>query len=180
MQFRISSKEESQHRHFFYKSAAFRSRLEAATHFSRRWRVGIAIGLLLTSIILVLNLALLAWAVTGSHPHDQYAIYTVLDRACDNTDTYLRWSRLGINCLSTLLLVESYYAIQVLFSPTRKEIDAAHAQGIWVDVGVISWRNLRYISRWRTSLVAVFLVSSAIVHYQCVRPVLCNRFRTDS
>ncbi|KAI4929197.1 hypothetical protein J4E86_011725 [Alternaria arbusti] len=57
-----------------------------------------------------------------------------------------------INALSTMLLAGSNYTMQVLSSPTRQDVDAAHARGQWLDIGVLSPRNLRLIPRKRAAL----------------------------
>lgn len=57
------------------------------------------------------------------------------------------WLHLVINALSTLLLSATNYAMQCLSSPTRKEVDKPHRHYIWLDIGVLSVRSLRRISR---------------------------------
>ena len=58
------------------------------------------------------------------------------------------WLHLAINVLSTILLSASNYCIQCLSSPTRQEVNKAHANAEWLDIGVPSIRDLRYIG-WR-------------------------------
>jgi hypothetical protein len=48
-----------------------------------------------------------------------------------------------INFLGTLILGAINYAMQCLFALTRAEVNAAHAKGKWLDIGVLSARNLR-------------------------------------
>jgi hypothetical protein len=69
-----------------------------------------------------------------------------------------------INILSTILLSASNYTMQVLSSPTRKEIDLAHAKGYWVEIGVVSMRNLRVMSRKRRLLWWMLGISSVPLH----------------
>lgn len=47
-----------------------------------------------------------------------------------------------ITVLGTLQLGASNYSMQCLSSPTRQEIDKAHSQGIWLDIGVPSLREM--------------------------------------
>ncbi|KAK5124153.1 hypothetical protein LTR85_001856 [Meristemomyces frigidus] len=51
--------------------------------------------------------------------------------------------------------------MQCLCSPTRQEIDKAHARGDWMDVGVASVRNIFKIS-WRRSLLWWLLALSSV------------------
>lgn len=54
--------------------------------------------------------------------------------------------------------------MQCLSSPTRSEIDKAHGQGIWLDIGVPSIRNLRRLSTTRIVLWWLLAISSIPLH----------------
>ena len=54
--------------------------------------------------------------------------------------------------------------MQCLSSPTRSEIDKAHGQGVWLDIGVPSVRNLRRLSTTRIVLWWLLAVSSVPLH----------------
>ena len=71
---------------------------------------------------------------------------------------------LVINILSTLLLGASNHAAQLLCAPTRGDIDSQHARGYWLDIGVSSVRNLRYLPRWRTVIWMTLLFSTVPLH----------------
>ncbi|KAI1332548.1 hypothetical protein F5Y16DRAFT_119065 [Xylariaceae sp. FL0255] len=68
-----------------------------------------------------------------------------------------------INVAAVVLLAGANYAFQVLTSPTRPEVSAAHDQTRWLDIGVASLRNLRHISGFRAVLGAVALLSAVTV-----------------
>lgn len=74
------------------------------------------------------------------------------------------WLHLLINILSTLMLMASNYCMQLQLAPTRQSVDKAHTNGTWLHIGVGSWRNFRYISRWRQISVTVLLISSVPIH----------------
>lgn len=68
--------------------------------------------------------------------------------------------------------------MQCLSSPTRNEIDNAHAQGVWLDVGVPSLRNLRRLSTTRVVLWYLLAISSIPLHLlynSAVFSSLCTR-----
>jgi hypothetical protein len=69
-----------------------------------------------------------------------------------------------INILSTVLLSGSNYCMQCLSAPTRKEIDEAHAKGVWLDVGIPSVRNLDMIKTQRFVLWLLLGFSSLPLH----------------
>lgn len=70
-----------------------------------------------------------------------------------------------INVLGTLLLGASNLTLQLLVAPTRKEVDEAHANGTWLDIGVPSFRNLWGISRLRVTLWCLLAVTSIPIHF---------------
>ncbi|ORX97055.1 hypothetical protein BCR34DRAFT_497227, partial [Clohesyomyces aquaticus] len=71
---------------------------------------------------------------------------------------------LFINAGSTILLSASNYTMQVLCSPSREDIDIAHTKGSWLDVGLLSLRNLRSIPRRRAVMWFILAVSSIPLH----------------
>ena len=91
-------------------------------------------------------------------------IGTILDGSCEKTKNLSLWLHLAINALSTILLGASNYCMQCLSSPTRQEVDKAHSQGIWLDIGVPGIRNLRRISRRRLVLWMLLTLSSIPLH----------------
>ena len=65
---------------------------------------------------------------------------------CDQAGNISSCLHLLINVLSTLLLSASNYTMQCLHSPTRAEVDRAHAAKNWVEIGIPSWRNRKFVS----------------------------------
>ncbi|KAK5625205.1 hypothetical protein RRF57_000921 [Xylaria bambusicola] len=49
-------------------------------------------------------------------------------------------------------------------SPTRADIDKTHKINRWLDIGVPSLRNLRYIDRWRVVSCVILALSSLPIH----------------
>lgn len=54
--------------------------------------------------------------------------------------------------------------MQILNAPTRAEIDAAHAKGKWLEIGVSSARNALRVSKFKTCCWLGLLVSSIPIH----------------
>lgn len=75
----------------------------------------------------------------------------VQDGDCSTTKRLDIWLHLLINLFSTVLLGSSNYGIQCLSAPTRSDINKAHRQHKWMDIGVPSLRNLKHIS-WPRAL----------------------------
>ena len=125
-------------------------------HFGVLWCAGVA------ALVLIINLILTIWAVAKSGVQD--GLGTLQDGSCKRTASLTFWIHLAINVLSTLLLGASNYSMQCLSSPIRSEVDKAHSQGIWLDIGVPSVRNLRRLSTQRIVLWWLLAISSIPLH----------------
>ncbi|KAL8901925.1 MAG: hypothetical protein Q9207_004966 [Kuettlingeria erythrocarpa] len=130
--------------------------------FPRGWHFG-TIGCAVTaSLVFLINLIVTIWA--AAHYGIDNGIGTIQDGSCQTTKTLSLWSHLAINVLGTALLSASSYCMQCLSAPTRPEIDRAHKQHVWVNIGVQSVRNLLHISRTRALLWLVLALSSIPLH----------------
>ena len=130
-----------------------------STHFLRTWQSSIYFWACVTGLVLLVNLTLTIWA-SASFPSDDGNL-TLLDGSCSTVSNWDTWLHLATNFFSIILLSGSSYTMQCLGSPTRGELDTAHAKGSWLDVGIPSVRNLIKINRKR-AVVWMFLASSSV------------------
>ena len=140
------------------------------------YHFGILSCAVVAALVLIVNLCFTIWAVSSFQT--QRGLGTLYDGSCKRTRTLAFWIHLAINVFSTLLLGASNYSMQCLSSPTRGEIDKAHAQGIWLDIGVPSVRNLRRLSPIRVALWWLLAISSIPLHLlynSAVFSSLCTR-----
>lgn len=93
---------------------------------------------------------------------------SIYEGECAWTKRVNTGAHICINILSTLLLGASNVCMQLLAAPTRDEVDAAHQQKIWLDIGIPSWRNLRNIKRSRTWVWGLLGLSSIPLHFMRV------------
>jgi hypothetical protein len=130
------------------------------------WRKTILAGAVLTFITLIANFAVLVWAsIRKQGGNDNGAGAVTLDTGtCKEMGNLFTWWHLGVNVLSTLLLSAGTACMQCLSAPTRQEINEAHSQGSWLDIGIPSMRNLRWISGRRQMLWVLLAVSSLPLH----------------
>ena len=77
---------------------------------------------------------------------------TIQEGSCPESERLGLQLHLLINALSAGLLAASNYCMQCVSTPTRENINKAHAQHRWLDIDVSSIRNLRNISGFRLSL----------------------------
>ena len=126
------------------------------------YHFGILSCAVVAALVLIINLSFTIWAVSSFRT--QNGLGTLYDGSCKRTRTLAFWIHLAINVFSTLLLGASNYSMQCLSSPTRGEVDKAHGQGIWLDIGVPSIRNLRRLSPIRVALWWLLAISSIPLH----------------
>jgi hypothetical protein len=119
------------------------------------------------TIVLVLNASLLVYALHKHHVPSRIGDLIGPDSGatCDDLRQYNRWLHFAINLLSTILLGSSSYCAQLLAAPTRKDVDKAHQNKTWFDIGVQSIRNLRKIDKKRRILWFCLMISSGMLHF---------------
>jgi hypothetical protein len=120
------------------------------------WRMGVALNLLLATLISVVAIVSFTLAMSrrsGGH-WDETMIYT---GACSTAD-HISWGiHAVVGVFTVVLLAGANYAFQVLSSPTRSDVDVAHSNRKWVRVGILSVRNLFQVEK-RRGLAAPGLV----------------------
>jgi hypothetical protein len=127
------------------------------------WKFGVRAGLILTLAILFLNVGITV-GISTSQGIDSDGKAVLVNDDCSTVEKYNIAYHLVINVLSTLLLGASNYTMQCLCAPTRPEVDKAHAKGIWLDIGVPSLKNLKFINRQRLALWICLTASSWPLH----------------
>lgn len=130
------------------------------------WRTTVATGAIITSVALVVNVAILIWASKQKPPdgHVGAGVVTLYSGSCTGMSKIFTWSHLALNVVSTLLLSAGAACMQCLSAPTRQEVDRAHSHSTWLDVGIPSVRNLKWIARQRMVLWALLGLSSVPLH----------------
>ncbi|KAI3322018.1 hypothetical protein HD806DRAFT_134601 [Xylariaceae sp. AK1471] len=116
----------------------------------------------LISTIFATNLFILVYA--SSRYASKNGVGLLYAGDCDIVKTANRWLHLLINILSTGMLSASNFCIQLQVSPTRADVDKVHKLNRWLDIGAPSFRNLRYIGRWRLVSCIVLAFSSLPIH----------------
>jgi hypothetical protein len=128
------------------------------------WRRSALLFAFTSMLAFVANLSFSIWAVT--RPNIVDGVGTVTERNCTDIRRLNTGLHVLINALSTVLLSGSNYCMQCLSSPTRAQIDGAHRNRFFMDVGVSSIRNLFSFEASGRRLLLWFLlaVSSLPLH----------------
>jgi hypothetical protein len=126
------------------------------------WRFGVMCAAITCVLVFCINVSFAIYGVSKAGAHG--GIGTMFAGSCDTIKDLSLWLHLAINVLSTLLLGGSNYTMQCLISPTRQEIDRAHSEKKWLDIGVPSIRNLKHIATTRMLLWVGLSFSSIPLH----------------
>ncbi|KAE9967745.1 hypothetical protein EG327_011328 [Venturia inaequalis] len=118
--------------------------------------------LVLSSAVLLANIAWVAYFAKTSNI--QNGIGTIYTGTRSQVKSFNLWIHLLINVLSTILLGASNFCMQLLVAPNREEIDKAHRQTKWLDIGTQSMRNLMNVSNHRKILWFCLAISSGGLH----------------
>ena len=127
-----------------------------------RWRIGVLSRYYTSTIVLLCNITIIIIGSTRDYDKDGVA-----DLIKGDEPSVSQWNtvlHVIINALSTVLLSSSNYTVQVLSSPTRG-ILIKPIRGIrWLDIGILSLRNMRALPRKRTWLCLLLSLSSIPLH----------------
>lgn len=122
------------------------------------WRFGTLHFGVWAAIVFFINLIVTIWGSTARHSG------VLLEGDCDRVELLNTGLHVLINVLSTILLSGSNYCMQCLSAPTRNEVDKAHQQGNWLDIGIPSIRNVRHLGRKRIILWVLLALTSLPLH----------------
>ena len=98
---------------------------------------------------------------------------------CSDIKSWDLWLHLGMNVLSTILLVASNYTTQCLSVPVCEEIDKGHRERITFEIGIPSLKSLRGISR-RKLILWGFLAVTSIAFHLVYNSVIFSTLSTHS
>jgi hypothetical protein len=100
----------------------------------------------------------------GRHAQDALGQSILYRGNCETSAKANLWIHLAINIIGTGVLASSNFFMQSLVAPTRAEVDAAHRAGHWLEIGVQSLKNFRFLG-WRKILFwSLFSLSSVPLH----------------
>lgn len=127
------------------------------------WRRAGLINVILASIC---GLSMLiCFAVSISRPESSLNTSTIiLESECSNTSKIIVLLHLLINILSTLILASSNYFMQIVGSPSRKEVDGAHKCLHSLDIGIPAVKNIQFVSNFKRICWIILGLTSLPIH----------------
>ncbi|KAM0421030.1 hypothetical protein ACHAPT_011101 [Fusarium lateritium] len=132
---------------------------------SSGWRLSLVWGAGASTVVLLINLGVTIWSSTltkGDETGDGQSNRRILFQgSCEESRKLNVILHIFINVFSSILLAASSYGMQCLTAPNRAEVDKSHAAQRWLDIGILSVRNLRSVS-WKRSILWLLLTLSSI------------------
>lgn len=128
----------------------------------RGWRKAVILAAVVTGIVLLINTVFAI--VMGARFPSEDGVGTIYTGDCGLVKRWNTALHLTINFLGTALLAASSFTMQCLSSPTRSEIDAAHAKRKPLDIGITSWKNLWFLQRWKMIVWWLLCLSTLPLH----------------
>lgn len=125
------------------------------------WRKTAVINTSIVAFFLVANFSILIWSVAKSGISGNN-VFSKDD--CNKISLLNTFLHLLLNIASSLIIASSNFFMQVLNSPTRAEVDRAHARKHWLDIGVPSLRNVLNVSPYKSLAWLLFSLSSVPIH----------------
>ncbi|KAJ0108093.1 hypothetical protein J7T55_007212 [Diaporthe amygdali] len=125
------------------------------------WRKTAVINTSVVGFFAIANLSTLIWSLTKS---GLYENNTFRADDCSKVSLLNTFLHLLLNIASSLIIASSNFFMQVLNSPTRAEVDQAHACKRWFEIGVPSLRNVLNVSPYKSLVWVLFSLSSLPIH----------------
>jgi hypothetical protein len=85
--------------------------------------------------------------------------------SCVEASRVATYSHLAINASAVLLFAGGTHAVQLLLSPTRAEVENAHARDRWLHIGVGGLRNMKWIHKRRLMRAVVLLTTLVLLPF---------------
>ncbi|KIV87479.1 hypothetical protein PV11_03022 [Exophiala sideris] len=145
------------------RSPSKSSSIRKKSWISQGWKGSSKIALTCAVVVLITNICLTIGIVAAGNKMSE-GIYMVYEGSCSLTEEKDTWVHLALNAIATTLLASSNYCMQLLTSPSRREVDKAHAKRRWLDIGIPSIRNLGSLSKKKVVLWWLLGISSIPLH----------------
>ncbi|KAI2463064.1 hypothetical protein F4781DRAFT_417856 [Annulohypoxylon bovei var. microspora] len=125
------------------------------------WRKTAVINTILAGVLAVV---LIAFSIAAARISGSFGNAVFWSGSCNTASTVNLALHFLLNAVSTAILASSNFFMQVLSSPSRPEVNAAHAKKTWTDIGISSVRNLQFLSAFKIVFWIMFVLTSVPIH----------------
>lgn len=144
---------------------------------NRGWIKGVRLcawglsAVLCINIILTTIAAILAYARNNAQGFISAPVY---QGKCSLSKHWATGLQLLINILSTAMLAASNYCMQCLVAPSRKDIDNAHRERTWINIGIPDITGFLFTVKGRRKWLGIILLLSSLpIHLMFVSHSVC-------
>jgi hypothetical protein len=127
---------------------------------TEQWRRTGTVNIILVSACATLLLGSLVTSIKKGAIRDINDATIIYESNCNQISRLNLSLHLLINLISSGILASSNFYMQILSSPSRKEIDRAHAHLRSLDIGIPSVKNIWSVSRFKRICWVILLLSS--------------------
>ena len=127
------------------------------------WRIVVISNTILVGLLLLVYVAFLIWIYSNLQVRNGVA--ELISGACPQASRIAAYAHFTTNAFAVLLFSVGTHASQILLSPTRAEIENAHARDRWVHIGVGGVRNMKWMHKRRLTKAVVLLMTSALLPF---------------
>jgi hypothetical protein len=127
------------------------------------WRIIVVLNTISVCLALVVYLAFLTWIFT--HLQVRYGVAEVFSGSCLQASRVVTYAQIATNAFAILLFAVGTHATQLLLSPTRTEVEYAHARDRWLHIGVGGLRNMKWVHKRRLMKAVVLLMTSGMLPF---------------
>jgi hypothetical protein len=127
------------------------------------WRIVVILNTIFICLVLVVYLAFLAWIYTNLQV--RHGIAEIFSGACPQAFRAITYAEFATNTFAILLFAAGTHAVQLLLSPTRAEVEFAHARERWLHIGVGGLRNMKWVPKRRLMKAVILLMTSGILPF---------------
>jgi hypothetical protein len=127
------------------------------------WRIIVILNTIFVCLILVVYLAFLTWIYTNLQV--RHGVADVFSGSCPQASRVVTYAHFATNAFAVLLFATGIHAVQLLLSPTRAEVEYAHARERWLHIGVGGLRNMKWVHKRRLVKAVVLLTTSMLLPF---------------
>ncbi|KEQ69521.1 hypothetical protein M436DRAFT_19503, partial [Aureobasidium namibiae CBS 147.97] len=125
------------------------------------WRLVVIINTMFVGLVLLVYIVLLIWIYNNLHV--RHGVAEVFSGTCPQGSRTAAYTHFATNAFAVLLFAVGTHASQILLSPTRAEVENAHARDRWLHIGVGGLRNMKWIHKRRLIKAVVLLATSILL-----------------
>jgi hypothetical protein len=127
------------------------------------WRIVVIVNTIFVCLVLVVYIAFLTWIYTNLQFRNGVA--EVFSGTCPQASRVATYAHCVTSAFAVLLFAVGTQSFQLLLSPTRAEVENAHARDRWLHIGVGGLRNMKWIHKRRLTRAVVLLMTSVLLPF---------------